>query len=130
VANIQYFAIAFSLLFLILIMELVRRQKLKEQYSLLWITASGVMVIFALWKDLLERVSSLLGVHYAPSTLFLVSLLFALLIILHFSVIVTKLSNQNIKLAQELALLTAKVQKLENEESHYNHNIIKMRSSN
>ncbi len=111
--NIQYFSIGFSFLFLIGILELIRKGKLLEQYSLLWILSATVMIIFSTWRGLLERVSRLMNVYYPPSLLFLMTLLFSLLLTLHFSVIVTKLSNQNIKLAQDLALLEDKLQKNE-----------------
>ena len=90
---------------LVVVIELIRRGRLKEKYSLLWLFAGGILLIFSLSRNLLEYVSRLLGVYYPPSFLFLLAFLFLLLITLHFSVVLSGLSEQNKQLAQELALL-------------------------
>jgi len=89
----------------VLVIELVRRGRLKERYSLLWIFASGILLVLSSSRGLLESISHLLGIFYAPSLLFLLAFLFLLLITLHFSVVISGLSEKNKKLAQELALL-------------------------
>ena len=93
------------------IVELIRRGRLKEKYSLLWLFAGTILLIFSLSRGLLEYVSSLLGIYYPPSFLFLLAFLFLLLITLHFSVVISGLSDKNKKLAQELALLRQQMQK-------------------
>lgn len=90
---------------LIVVIELIRRGRLKERYSLLWLFAGGILLILAASRDLLEYVSRVVGIYYPPSLLFLVAFLFLLLITLHFSVVISSLSEKNKKLAQELALL-------------------------
>ncbi len=90
---------------LILVIELIRRGRLKERYSLLWLFLGGLLLILSLSRSLLEFLSHLLGIYYAPSFLFLVAFLFLLLITLHFSVVISGLSEKNKRLAQELALL-------------------------
>jgi hypothetical protein len=90
---------------LIVIVELIRRGQLKERYALLWLFAGIILLIFSLSRDLLEYVASLVGIYYPPSLLFLLAFLFLLLITLHFSSVISGLSEKNKQLAQELALL-------------------------
>jgi hypothetical protein len=90
---------------LLVVIELIRRGRLKERYSLLWLFAGAVMLLFSSSRSLLEYVSRLVGVFYPPSLLFLLAFLFLLLITLHFSVVISGLSERNKRLAQELALL-------------------------
>ena len=90
---------------LLLIIELIRRGRLKEKYSLLWLFAGTVLLILTLSRKLLEYLSSLVGIYYPPSFLFLLAFLFLLLITLHFSSVISGLSEKNKQLAQELALL-------------------------
>ena len=90
---------------LIVIVELIRRGQLKERYALLWLVAGIILLIFSLSRGLLEYVASLVGIYYPPSLLFLLAFLFLLLITLHFSSVISGLSEKNKQLAQELALL-------------------------
>ncbi len=102
---IKILAVAGSALVMIVVIELIRRGRLKERYSLLWLFAGATMLLLSSSRSLLEYVSRLLGVFYPPSLLFLLAFLFLLLITLHFSVVVSGLSEKNKQLAQELALL-------------------------
>jgi hypothetical protein len=95
---------------LIVIVELIRRGRLKEKYSLLWLFAGTILLIFASSRKLLNYASSLVGIYYPPSFLFLLAFLFLLLITLHFSSVISGLSEKNKQLAQELALLRQEVQ--------------------
>ena len=95
---------------LVVVIELVRRGRLKEKYSLLWLFAGTILLIFSSSRDLLEYVSHVVGVYYPPSFLFLLAFLFLLLITLHFSVVISGLSEKNKRLAQEVALLRQEVQ--------------------
>ncbi|WP_418792019.1 DUF2304 domain-containing protein [Phosphitispora sp. TUW77] len=110
--SIFLFSALFSLGFLVIVLELVRSKRLKEQYSLLWLFVGGVMLILALWRDLIERLAEWLGIYYAPSLLFIVGILFSFALILHYSVIISRLHNQNVRLAQEVGVLNKKVEDL------------------
>ena len=94
----------------IIVIELIRRGRLKERYSLLWLCASALLLTLSLSRGVLEYFSHALGIYYPPSLLFLLAFLFLLLITLHFSVVVSGLSEKNKKLAQELALLRKELQ--------------------
>jgi hypothetical protein len=90
---------------LIVIVELIRRGHLKERYALLWLFAGIILLVFSLSRELLEYVASVVGIYYPPSLLFLLAFLFLLVITLHFSSVISGLSEKNKQLAQELALL-------------------------
>lgn len=110
--DIFFFAALFAVGFLIVVLEFVRTRKLKEQYSLLWLLIGGVMILLALWKDLLNNLAHFLGIYYAPSLLFVVGILFSFALILHYSVIISKLHTQNVRLAQEMGVLNKKIEDL------------------
>ncbi|MBI2446931.1 MAG: DUF2304 domain-containing protein [Candidatus Omnitrophica bacterium] len=97
----KLFAILISIGLILVIVDLVRRRKLREEYSWLWL----VIFILAVWYDLLAAIGNFIGVIVPTSTLFFFGLIFLVLISLHFSVKVSSLTNQVKKLAQELAML-------------------------
>jgi len=103
--SIQFVAIIISLIILVVVVDLIRRGMLKEQYALLWIASAIVLMMLSVWRGLLDIIASILGVAYPPSFLFLVAFLFLLLIVLHFSVVISNISEKNKKLSQEVALL-------------------------
>ncbi len=107
-AKIQIIAIAISVLFLLYIVRLILKGKLREEYSIVWIVCTVVLVLFSFWRDGLEVVSKALGI-YAPPNLVFTAAIFAIFIyLLHLSVVVSKLQSQNKKMAQEIALLKQK----------------------
>jgi hypothetical protein len=91
------------------IVELIRRQRLQERYALLWIVTGGVMLVLAIWRRGLDAFADLIGVAYPPSALFMVAGLFVFVVLLHFSTVLSRLSEQNKTLAQRLALLEEKL---------------------
>ncbi len=101
-------------LLLILVLELVRRRRLREDYSLLWLATFGVLVIFSIFRDtLLEAVARFMGIHYPPTALFVIGFGLTLLVMLQFSTVITRLARQNQQAAQHIALLSARVRELE-----------------
>lgn len=110
--DIFFFAALFSLGFLVVVLEFVRSKKLKEQYSLLWLLIGIVMIVLALWRNLLNLLASWLGIYYPPSLLFIVGILFSFALILHYSVIISRLHTQNVRLAQEIGMLNKKLEDL------------------
>ena len=103
-------AISLSVGLLILIFELVRRRKLREEYSWLWMLTGAVILILAIWYDLLLFITHLVGAVLPASTLFLFGIFFLVLINLYFSVKVSTLTNQIKRLAQEVAILNSRVE--------------------
>lgn len=101
----QVFTIIGSLTLFVLVIDFIRRGLLKEKYSVLWIAASIVITILSLKKEILDSVAWFFGIAYPPSFLFLVGLFFVMLILLHFSVVISILHEKNKILTQELTLL-------------------------
>ena len=108
----KFFAIIISLSLLVFIIELVRRKKLREEYSWLLLTGT-IILILALWYDLLQWMTSLIGAGLPTSTLFFLGLVFLILIAIQFSVKVSALHTQVKNLAQENGLLKNRIEKLE-----------------
>ena len=89
----------------VLVFELVRRRRLMERYALLWLLASAVLLLLAVWKGLLNEIAHAIGVYYAPSALFVIAFGFILVLLLHFSLVISRLADQNKVLAQRLGML-------------------------
>jgi hypothetical protein len=102
-------AIAAAILLLV-IFELIRSRRLQERYALLWLLTGIVIFVLAVWRSLLGRASDLVGIAYPPSALFVLAAFFILLVLLHYSTVISKLSEQNTTLAQRLALLEHKLE--------------------
>lgn len=107
---VKILAIAGSATLLFLIFELIRRGKLKERYSLLWLFSGIVLLVLSLSRSLLEYFSRLVGIYYPPSLLFLIAFVFLLFITMHFSVVISGLTEKNKKLAQQIALLRQEIE--------------------
>jgi hypothetical protein len=97
--------VAIAVVISLLIFELIRRRRLMERYAILWLVAGVTVLVLGLWKGLLTTLAHAVGVTYAPSALFAVTFLFVLVLLVHFSITVSRLSDQNTTLAQRLALL-------------------------
>jgi hypothetical protein len=102
--KIQLIIGAVSVLLLVIVFELIRRNRLKEEYSLLWLLSGVVILIFSIFPDLLNIISRVMGMYYLTA-LFVISFLFLLLIVLHFSTVLSRLSERNKELTQELSIL-------------------------
>jgi hypothetical protein len=105
--NTRIVAIAGSLALLIFVIELVRRRRLKEEYSALWVIVATVLLVLAAWGGLLHSLTHAIGAVSESSTLFLFGLLFIILLLLNFSVRVSLLERRLTALVQEIALLTS-----------------------
>lgn len=103
--RITILSVGASAVLLLYILEMVRRRRLREEYSILWLAGSVVILVLSLKKEWLDWASRAVGIYYPPSFLFLVGMLFILLILVHFSVTISKLYQMNKKIAQDLALL-------------------------
>lgn len=109
-AQIQVIAIIGSVLVMLFVTQLIRRRKLREEYALLWFIASLGLIVISVWRGLLDRAAQFLGVAYAPSLLLLAGIVVGFILAIHFSLSLTRLSEENKRLAQELALLANRVE--------------------
>ena len=111
----QVIAILVSIFFLVAVIELIRRHRLKEKYSILWLFSAMVLLVFSSWTRLLHKTSRMLGVDYPPSLLFMFAFIFLLFIVFHFSTVISKESERSKSLAQKIGLLEHRVEELEKE---------------
>jgi hypothetical protein len=112
-SRIQIVIATVSVMLLVTVLELVRRRRLLERYALLWLFSSAVLVALAIWRGALDKIAEQLGIAYPPNALFIVAFGFVLWLLLHFSVAVSRLSDQSKLLAQRLALLEERVRRAE-----------------
>lgn len=105
-----------SILAFVLVLELVRQRKLREEYSLLWLATAFAMIVVSAWRDLLHGLSRLVGISYPPNLLFLLAALFSFMLLLYFSTVITRLTQENKEIAQEVALLRHEIEVLRSEQ--------------
>ena len=114
--RIQILAIVASSALLLLVLEMVRRKAFLERYALLWLLSALVMLALSIWAGALKSLADLLGIAYPPNALFLVAFGFVLVLLLHFSLAVSKLSDQTKILVQRLALVEQQQQRGDGEQ--------------
>jgi hypothetical protein len=107
--HLQAVAIAGTVGLLLFVLELVRRRRLQERYALVWLGVTTLLIALSIWDDLLNSVASVIGIAYPPSAFFAIAFGFVILLLLHFSVAVSRLTDQSKLLAQRLALLEERV---------------------
>ena len=112
VSRLQLLAILVTAGLFVLVFELVRRRRLLERYALLWLFASVVLLGLSIWRGLLEDLASAVGIFYAPSALFAVAFGFVLILLLHFSLVISRLAEQSKVLAQRVGMLQHEVDEL------------------
>ncbi len=108
--RVSVIGVVASLLLILVVLELVRGRRLKERYALLWLATGAVLLILSAWRDALNTIAGWVGVTgYPPAVLFAVATLFILLVLLHYSTVISKLTDENVDLAQRIALLEQRV---------------------
>ena len=112
-ARLQTVALVCAALLLLAVLELVRRRRLMERYALLWLLAGAVLLGLAAVGGALEPIAALMGIADAPNALFFIAFGFVLLLLLHFSTVISRLTDQTKVLAQRLALLEERVRRTE-----------------
>jgi len=99
-------ATAASIVLLVVVFELIRSRRLRERYALLWLLTGLVLLVLSAWRGGLNTIAGWFGVRgYPPAVLFAVGLLFVILVLLHYSTVMSRLSDQSVVLAQRLALV-------------------------
>ena len=115
--SVYSISIIFSLIFLIIIIELVRKNKLLEKYSLLWLFFGVTLLILSSTPFFIEKIAGLLDIKYAPSVLFLFGMVYLIIYNLNITVMFSRQSQKITRLNQELALLKEKVENEKNTKS-------------
>ena len=111
--RIQAVAIIASAGLLLLVLELVRRRRLLERYALVWLFSALALLALAVWSGLLEEIAKTIGIVYPPNALFVIAFGFVLMLLLHFSIAVSRLADQSKVHAQRVALLEERQRRLE-----------------
>lgn len=112
--RVQIIAIIASILFILFIARLILRGKLREEYAIIWIVCSILLIVFSFWRSGLDVVSNFIGIKAPPNLVFTGAIFAVLVYLLHLSVVVSKLQEQNKKLAQEIALMNEKLREPNN----------------
>jgi hypothetical protein len=106
--SVQVVAVAVSLALLVLVVDLVRRRKLTEEYSFIWIVCATGLLLLSLWRDILHAAARWLDVYYPPALLLMAVILFVFVASLYFSVVISRQREQIERLVAELAILDAR----------------------
>jgi hypothetical protein len=114
--RLQLVSLLAAVALLLIVLELVRRRRLLERYALLWLLAALVMLGLAGWGGALERLARVFGIIYAPNALFFVAVGFIVVLLLHFSAAVSRLTDQSKVLAQRLAIMEQRMRRMESTE--------------
>jgi Uncharacterized conserved protein (DUF2304) len=102
-----------SILLLVIVLELIRGMRLKERYALLWLVTGVVLLVLSAWRGGLNTIAGWLGVStYPPAILFAAATLFVIVLLLHYSTVLSELHDRNVVLAQRVALLEERLQAL------------------
>lgn len=110
--RVQILAVAASIVLLLVVLELVRRRRLVEEYSLLWVVAALALIGVSLRRDLLDSTARWLNVYYPPAVLVLLLIFIVFVASLCFSVILSRQQQQIEKLIDETAILSAEIREL------------------
>jgi len=110
------FTVGAAVIALIVVLELVRRRRLSEEYSLLWLGTAVLMLILGLWRELLHNLAALVGIYDPSNLLFLLAMLFMLFIQLYFSTVITRLTHESKESAQQIAQLRFELERLRGEQ--------------
>ncbi|HPR60187.1 MAG TPA: DUF2304 domain-containing protein [Prolixibacteraceae bacterium] len=123
--RIQFISIIISLSMFLFVFNLVRKRRLKTEYSLIWLIVSIVFIVFSLWKDGIDWLAGVMGIAYAPSVLFLLLLFGIIMLLIEFSLIISKQAEKIKILTQEIGLikheLEQKIEKLNAKKKNKKH---------
>ena len=102
---IQYISILGSVVFIVLIIMLIRNKRIKEEFAILWLFFGLVFLCLSVWRGSLEVIARILGIAYAPAAIFLILIVAIISILIHLSLITSRLTDQAKVMIQELGLL-------------------------
>jgi hypothetical protein len=111
--RIQILSILATSALVLFVLELVRRRRLQERYALLWLVSAVMLLVLAIWRDALAKVAVAVGIAYPPNALFFLAFAAILVVLLHFSVVISRLSDQTKILAQRTAMLDERLRRHE-----------------
>jgi len=107
---ISAFVVFVAVLIALVVVFYIRRWRLREEYSLLWLFLSAALIVLTIDQGVMEWAADRLDVAYSPAVLFFLALAFVAVMLFHYSLEISRLSDQNKMLAQELGILRARVE--------------------
>jgi len=107
---ISAFVVFVAAVIALVVVYYVRRWRLREEYSLLWLLLSAALIVLTIDQGVMEWAARRLDVAYSPAVLFFLALAFVAVMLFHYSLEISRLSDQNKMLAQEMSLLQAKLE--------------------
>jgi hypothetical protein len=110
--TVQILSILGSFGFLLFILFQIHSKRMREEYSVLWLLLGAVFITFSLWRSGLDHLSRLMGVAYPPAALFLILIMAVFMILIQFSVIISRATENNKHLTQEHSMLKLEVKLL------------------
>lgn len=108
---VYYLAIVFSVIFVIFIINMVRKEKLDEKYSILWLIFSFIILLLAIAPMLIIKISEKFDIFYPPALLFLLAIIVIMIYVVHITLVITKQNKAIVNLTQKIALLEKKIEK-------------------
>lgn len=105
-----------AIILLLVVLEMIRRRRLQERYAILWIVTAVALLVLSLWRSGVARLADWVGVAYAPALIFAITTVFVVIVLLHYSTVISRLARQNVTLAQTVALLEERVRRLEHQD--------------
>ena len=114
--GVRFFIIILSFVVLAVVINFIRKKKLRVDYAILWVITGLVLIILPLINNYLDRFAYSIGVYYPPALIYVFAILFIIMILLDFSIRISKLSEQNKNLIQDLGILREKVKEMEKKE--------------
>ena len=105
IVPIQILSIVFSVLLLVLIFLLIRKKKIREEYAILWIAIFLIFLLLSVFRGLIDKISSLLGIKYQPASLFLILIGFLFLLTFHFSFVISDMKKKINTMAMKIAMM-------------------------
>ena len=116
----KVFAIIASIVLLLFILELVRKRKIKEEYSWFWLLIGSAIFILVIWYDLLLFITQLIGSETPMTTLYLFGFLFLLFVNIHYSVKISTFTEQIKRMVQKIGILSKEIEDFKNKEKRSN----------
>lgn len=116
----KVFAIIASIVLLLFVLELVRKRKIKEEYSWFWLLIGSAIFILVIWYDLLLFITQLIGSETPMTTLFLFGFLFLLFVNIHYSVKISTFTEQIKRMVQKIGILSKEIEDFKNKEKRSN----------
>ena len=116
-SRLQWFAIVTGILFLLVMIELIRKNRVALKYALLWLFSGLLMILLAIFPRILDRMARLVGIYSPVNALFAVLMCCGLVLMISFSVIMSGNKKAIVRLTQEISLLENRIRELEGKQA-------------